>query len=119
MLVHVDSLLCNILGLYCIDGICFMIMKSVLYSENIQHTEMHKIYDLKGSTHKRAATRWKLLLDTKDFETINDLHLSNINKEIEEDSENDQTGGDPDDRKCVEEDAIENLREELCDGIRF
>eukprot|EP01083_Nonionella_stella_P039609 107717_1 len=64
-----DSLLTKILGLYRINNIYFIIMKNIYYAP-LHPLQMHKVYDLKGSTHKRQATRHKLVVDTFDIATL-------------------------------------------------
>ena len=52
---------------------------------------MHKVYDLKGSTHKRQATRHKFILDKRDFTAMNAIEnvttesAQEILQEVDED----------------------------------
>ena len=76
METNIDSLLAKILGVYRINDIYIMVMKNVHHSmvdAQIGSIIMHKVYDLKGSTHKRQATRHKLLLDRHDYNAMNNM----------------------------------------------
>eukprot|EP01083_Nonionella_stella_P151971 486454_1 len=70
-----DSLISQFFGLYKVDieyqkPVYILIQKSVLYSHP-QKLKMNKLYDLKGSTFGREATRWKIELPIDDMEQIN------------------------------------------------
>ena len=78
-----NSLLCKILFIGKINDTHFMIMKSVLYTNNISNNKqytLHKLYDLKGSKHKRIATRWQLLLNDDDEQKINKVTIKPIDE---------------------------------------
>lgn len=98
-----DSLLAKILGIYRINDIYIMIMKNVHHSIK-SSIIMHKIYDLKGSTHKRQATRHKFLLDKNDFTAMNSIDIiSSLDQLNESDDESNE-------EKEEKEETIDNIK---------
>eukprot|EP01083_Nonionella_stella_P299429 1016849_1 len=73
-----DSLLAKILGVYRVNETYFMVMKNVHYAP-VQTLSMNKVYDLKGSTHNRRATRHKLVLDDNDYSALTVIESTAIN----------------------------------------
>jgi len=106
MLSEPDSLLMRIMGCYKIQykklqlnlasnneynnkrkqdvnkGVYVIVMKSILFCEMTPTVKMHKIYDLKGSTHNRTASRYKLELDKLTFDALNKIDDTSFEQEI-------------------------------------
>lgn len=74
-LMNGTSLICKVLGLYKVSiqyqkAVYVTIQKSVLYSYPTV-LRMDKIYDLKGSTFGRQATRWRIEVDEDEMVKMN------------------------------------------------
>eukprot|EP01084_Bolivina_argentea_P136019 239581_1 len=107
MLREQDSLLMHIMGCYKIQykedkkmslasnneynskraqdvnkGVYVMVMKSILFCDVTPAIIQHKIYDLKGSTHNRTASRYKLNLDKITFDALTECDSKTFQHEI-------------------------------------
>jgi len=108
MMKQEDSLLMHIMGCYKIQytnaklemasnneynskrkqdvnkGVYVIVMKSILFCEMTPTVRMHKIYDLKGSTHNRTASRYKLNLDQVTFDALNEVDEKAFEQEVDQ-----------------------------------
>merc|ERR1712176_1117592 len=65
-------------------GIYVIVMKSILYCQMTPTVRMHKIYDLKGSTHNRTASRYKLELDKISLAALEAIDDKSFEQEVKE-----------------------------------
>jgi len=64
-------------------GVFVMVMKSILFCEMTPTVKMHQIYDLKGSTHNRSASRYRLELDAATLAALKEIDTHSFEQEID------------------------------------